>query len=218
MKRSIKRLFLLALVLVIISTIIILLLGKTYTLREQLAPYGYNISEDIKFTVKKDMNIQKVEMKDAPILTNIQVEKIDSQTNENIKSSYFSFGIYEDEECSKLIKKVDANKENGTVLFENLRYGTYFIKELNAPIGYELSNKKVKIEIGDKGVYIDGELLEGKREVYGFKYYNLPVQEPQTGEKTNNILPITLSILCGTSLGIIVAKYIKKIKNNKHKV
>jgi len=192
-----------------------LVVGKTYTLREQSAPYGYNISEDIKFTVKNDMIVQKVEMKDAPILTNIQVDKIDSETNENIKSSYFSFGIYEDEECTKLIKRVESNQSKGIAIFENVRYGTYFIKEINAPIGYELSNKKVKIEIGEDGVYVDGKLLEGKNDVYSFKYYNLPLQEVQTGDEINMILltistTVALAIICG-----IVLKKIIKNKNRK---
>jgi len=190
-----------------------LVVGKTYTLREQSAPYGYNISEDIKFTVKNDMIVQKVEMKDAPILTNIQVDKIDSETNENIKSSYFSFGIYEDEECTKLIKRVESNQSKGIAIFENVRYGTYFIKEINAPIGYELSNKKVKIEIGEDGVYVDGKLLEGKNDVYSFKYYNLPLQEVQTGDEINMILltistTVALAIICG----IVLKKNNKKQK------
>ena len=192
-----------------------LVVGKTYTLREQSAPYGYNISEDIKFTVKNDMIVQKVEMKDAPILTNIQVDKIDSETNENIKSSYFSFGIYEDEECTKLIKKVESNQSRGIAIFENIRYGTYFIKEINAPIGYELSNKKVKIEIGEDGAYVDGKLLEGKNDVYSFKYYNLPLQEVQTGDEINMLLltistTVALAIICG-----IVLKKVIKNKNRK---
>ena len=192
-----------------------LVTGKTYALREQSAPYGYNISEDIKFTVQNDMTVQKVEMKDAPILTNIQVEKVDSETNENIKSSYFSFGIYEDEECTKLIKKVEANQERGIVLFENLRYGTYFIKELNAPIGYELSNKKVKIEIGEDGAYVDGKLLEGKRDVYSFKYYNLPLQEVQTGDETNQGLLIILVMTFGAIISGIIVRVIRKNSKNK---
>ena len=192
-----------------------LVVGKAYTLREQSAPYGYSISEDIKFIVQNDMNIQKVEMKDAPILTNIQVDKIDSETNKNIKSSYFSFGIYEDEECTKLIKKVEADQAKGIALFENLKYGTYFIKELNAPIGYELSNKKVKIEIEEEGAYIDGELLEGKSDVYSFKYYNIPLQEVQTGDETNIGLLIILVVTYGVIISCTIVKIIRKNSKNK---
>ena len=71
-------------------------------------------------------------MKDMPILKSVQVEKVDKETGEHIKSNKFTFGIFEDEECTKLIKEVGANKFKGTALFENLRYNTYYIKELRS--------------------------------------------------------------------------------------
>lgn len=39
--------------------------GETYTLREEMAPYGYLMAEEITFTVEDTEEIQKVEMKDA---------------------------------------------------------------------------------------------------------------------------------------------------------
>ena len=41
-----------------------LTVGETYTLREELAPYGYLKAEEITFTVEDTAEIQKVEMKD----------------------------------------------------------------------------------------------------------------------------------------------------------
>lgn len=41
-----------------------LTVGETYTLREELAPYGYLQAEEITFTVEDTAEIQKVEMKD----------------------------------------------------------------------------------------------------------------------------------------------------------
>ena len=38
----------------------------TYTLREETAPNGYEVAEDVKFTVKETGEIQKVSMVDAP--------------------------------------------------------------------------------------------------------------------------------------------------------
>lgn len=67
-----------------------------------------------------------------PILSNISVVKIDSDTKEIIKAD-FKFGIYEDQECTRLIKEVTSDKGNGTVTFEDLRYGEYYIKECEAP-------------------------------------------------------------------------------------
>ena len=62
-------------------------------------------------------------MKDMPILQNIKLVKIDANTKESIKEK-FTFGLYEDEECKDLIKEYESNKEEGTIIFEDLRYGT----------------------------------------------------------------------------------------------
>ena len=96
-----------------------------------------------------------------PILRSVQVEKIDKDTGAH----------YEDEECTKLIKEAGANEYEGTALFEGLRFGTYYIKEIKAPLGYKLSDQVVKNEINDKGVFADGVSLEENNGVYSFKYY-----------------------------------------------
>ena len=106
--------------------------GKKYFLEEKTCPYGYEIAEKQEFIVSLDKETQRIEMKDMPILKSVQVEKIDKDTGEHIKSNKFTFGIYEDEECTKLIKIAGANEFEGTALFGNLRYGTYYIKELRS--------------------------------------------------------------------------------------
>ncbi len=153
--------------------------NKNYKLIEKTAPYGYEITEEISFTVTEDKETQKIEMKDMPILTNIKVVKIDSQTKEMVKEK-FTFGIYEDEECTKLIKEVKSNKEDGFVTFEDLRYGTSYVKELNAPKGYELSNRIAKVEINDKGVFVDGIEIQEENEVYSFEFENQKIETPKT--------------------------------------
>ena len=83
------------------------------------------MTEEIAFTVTEDKETQRIEMKDMPILKDIRVVKVDSKTKEIIKDK-FTFGLYEDSECTKLIKEVKANKEDGFVTFEDLRYGTVY--------------------------------------------------------------------------------------------
>ena len=153
--------------------------NKNYKLIEKTAPYGYEITEEISFTVTEDKETQKIEMKDMPILTDIKVVKIDSQTKEIIKEK-FTFGIYEDEECTKLIKELKSNKEDGFVTFEDLRYGTFYIKELKSPNGYELSNRIAKVEINDKGVFVDNVEIQKDNEVYSFEFENQKIETPKT--------------------------------------
>ena len=186
--------------------------GEEYILTEINSPYGYKQAESIKFVVSEEKENQIVEMKDMPILKTIKVIKADSQTNEIIKSK-FTFGIYTDEKCTNLIKEIKSDKENGTVTFEDLRYGTYYIKEVKAPKGYQLSDKVVKIEINDKGTFKDGELLEDNDSVCTFVYYNNLIPKVQTGNETNYLLLIGSIVI--SLLGIGTGLYIlKKKKNN----
>ena len=151
--------------------------GKTYILTEKTAPKGYYVAESIEFTVSSDKEIQKVEMKDAPILTNIQVNKIDKETRKAIKSKDFAFTMYEDEECTKEIETVHANKEDGTATFKDVRYGTVYIKETQAPTGYLLSNEVKKVVLDDN--------LENIGKTYSFEYVNTLKPIIKTGDDTN---------------------------------
>lgn len=188
--------------------------GKEYTLTEITCPYGFEQAESITFKVSTDKETQKIEMKDMPILSNIKVVKIDSDTKEIIKAK-FTFGLYADEECTQLIKQVDSNKEEGTGLFEDLRFGTYFIKEISAPKGYELSNEIVKLEINDKGVFINGTEITENDEVYSFEFANKQLPKIQTGNEINYAIligSIVISLL-GITTGTIVLRK-RKQKNN----
>ena len=187
--------------------------GKKYTLTEITCPYGYEQAESIEFKVTTDKETQVVEMKDMPILKNIKVFKQDSITKEIIKAD-FTFGIYEDAECTKLIREEKANKNEGTVTFEDLRYGTYYIKELKAPKGYQLSDRIAKVEIDDNGVFVDGEKLEEKDSVYSFTYYNDLIPKVQTGNEINYLLLFSSMVisLIGITTGIAMIRR-KKQKN-----
>lgn len=185
--------------------------GKTYILKETIAPYGYEITEEIKFTVTTDKVTQKIEMKDMPILKNVKVVKIDTETKEIIKDK-FIFAIYEDSECTKLIKEVKSNTEDGTALFEDLRYGIYYIKEIKAPKDYELSDKIVKIEINDKGIYVDDTQVEENENTIEFTFENKKIEVPKTGVESK--IKLFASAIILSLLGIA---YIIKRKQNKDK-
>lgn len=185
--------------------------GKTYILKETTAPYGYEITEEIKFVVTADKETQKVEMKDMPILKNVKVIKVDSETKETIKDK-FTFAIYEDPECTKLIKEVKSNKEDGTALFEELRYGTYYIKETKAPKDYELSTRVVKVEINDKGIFVDDEQIEEKENTIEFSFENKKIEVPKTGDESS--IKLIGGILILSILGIA---YIIIHNHNKNK-
>lgn len=186
--------------------------GKEYVLTEETCPYGYKQAESITFKVTEDKETQKVEMQDMPILKKIRIVKADSKTKETIKAN-FKFGIYEDENCTKLIKEVKSDKEQGTVTFEDLKYGTYFIKETKAPSTYQLSDKIIKVEINDEGIFVDGELIEENDSIGQFTYYNNKIPKIQTGNETNYVV-LAVSVIISL-LGIIIGVITLKRKQNK---
>ena len=191
--------------------------NKKYEFIEKTAPYGYETTEKIEFVVTTDKETQKIEMKDMPILKNIKLNKIDSKTKELIKEK-FVFGIYEDEECNNLIKEVKSNKNDGYVVFDQLRYGKYYIKEIKAPVGYELSNKIVNIEINDNGVFADGNLIEENDSIYSIDFENDIIEVPNTGDNRHTEIFALIGGLSAISLaGAFIYDYKKKSRKKKNK-
>lgn len=185
--------------------------GKTYILTEITCPYGYEQAESITFEVTKEKETQKIEMKDMPILTDITLVKIDSNTKEKILKD-FTFGIYEDEECTKIIQQIDSNSEKATITFKDLRYGTYYVKENTAPEGYQKSDKIVKIEINDEGIFVDGNKIEkDENEVYSFEFEDQMIETSKTGDESHLKLWIGLFVVSFIILAILIYKFLKKL-------
>ena len=182
--------------------------SKKYTLTETTCPYGYEQAESITFEVSKDKKTQKVVMKDQPILKNVKVIKIDTDTKEQIKEK-FVFGIYKDSECKDLIQEVKSNKDDGFVEFKDLRYGTYYIKELKAPDGYELSSRVAKVEINDKGIFVDNSQVEEKDGTIEFNFENKHIEIPKTGDNSHIKLAVGIIILSILGLALLFIKLFK---------
>lgn len=186
--------------------------GKIYNLKEIAAPYGYEITEKLKFLVTNNKETQKINIKDKQIFKNIKVIKLDSDTKENIRDK-FSFGIYEDSECTKIIEITQSNEAEGSIKFQNLKYGTYYIKETESPTGYLLSNEIIKIEINEKGVYANENILEEKDGFYNLEFFNNKIPKIQTSDESNTFLWMTCLIVSF----IIIIRLLKLLqtKNNK---
>ena len=182
--------------------------SKKYTLTETTCPYGYEQAESITFEVSKDKKTQKVVMKDQPILKNVKVIKIDTDTKEQIKEK-FVFGIYKDSECKDMIQELKSNNGDGFVEFKDLRYETYYIKELKAPDGYELSSRVAKVEINDKGIFVDNSQVEEKDGTIEFNFENKHIEIPKTGDNTHIKLAVGIIILSILGLALLFIKLFK---------
>ena len=65
---------------------------------------------------------------------------------EGTKLSGARFALYNDEECTTQIATAESD-DNGNVTFDKLRAGTYYLKEIQAPVGYVASNEKWTVTV-----------------------------------------------------------------------
>ena len=149
--------------------------GKEYIIKETKTPEGYMTAPDRTLAVSGEQNMD-VEIKEQPVLTDIEVQKVDAQTKKVIRSKDFEFTMYSDAECKNAIVTVSADQNAGTATFKELRYGTYYIKETKAPTGYLLSKEVKKVVIDDN--------LENVGKTYSFIYQDTPM--PTAGVKTGD--------------------------------
>ena len=152
-------------------------MGETYTLREELAPYGYLQAEEITFTVEDTAEVQKVEMKDdvptglllinkkGEFLENVSV--MDSVGGwiahlfEYISGSLkdVTFEVYAledikaaDGESEDYYKKDEliaeiTTDDTGVARLSDLPLGKYYVKEKETADGYVLDGEIREIDL-----------------------------------------------------------------------
>ena len=191
-----------------------------YTLREEQAPDGYLIAEDVKFTVKDTGKIQKVKMKDAHPYGKLVIKKTDSTSKAALPGAEFEL---REKESGKVVEKLVTDK-TGTATSGKLPIATYkngkvektveyILVETKAPNGYELSSKKEEIRFE----YKDGKtkVIEIVKEIKNTKSPSgsIPTgNSPKTGDSTNIWLPILLAVLSACGIGGVI--WYKKKKGN----
>lgn len=148
-----------------------LTVGETYTLREELAPYGYLKAEEITFTVEDTAEIQKVEMKDdvptGTLLINKEGEFLENVSlldsiggwithlfeyvTGSLKDVVFEVYALEDikaadGESEDYYKKDEliaaiTTDDSGIAKLDNLPLGKYYVKEKETAEGYVLDGE-----------------------------------------------------------------------------
>ena len=191
-----------------------------YTLREEQAPDGYLIAEDVKFTVKDTGKVQKVKMKDAHPYGKLVIKKTDSTSKAALSGAEFEL---REKESGKVVEKLVTDK-TGTATSGKIPIATYkngkiektveyILVETKTPNGYELSSKKEEIRFE----YKDGKtkVIEIVKEIKNTKSPSgsTPTgNSPKTGDSTNIWLPILLAVLSACGIGGVI--WYKKKKGN----
>ena len=163
-----------------------LTVGETYTLREELAPYGYLKAEEITFTVEDTSEIQKVEMKDdvptGTLLINKKGEFLEDVSLLDTIGGWIShlfqyvtgalenvtFEVYAledikhaDGESADYYKKDElvgtiTTDETGIAKLSGLPLGKYYVKEKETADGYVLDGEIREIDL----TYVDQDTVE----------------------------------------------------------
>lgn len=149
-------------------------------------------------------------------LPHILVNKVDSETGQNIKSNKFEFASYSQENCaeSSKLETIAGDQETGTAEFL-IRYGTTYIKESSAPQGYKLSDEVVKVKFTDEGLFVnDKEVHVDDNHRYSIVYQNVLLPSVDTGTvKNENMMYMMLGVVV-IALGASIAT-VRKIRKSE---
>ena len=116
-------------------------IGK-YTLREETAPAGYLVAEDVLFTVKDTGVEQKVEMKDD--YTKVEITKSDITDGKPVIGAKLTILDADGKEVESWVTEEKPH------YIEKLPVGEYTLREVTAPDGYEVA-EDVKFTVAETG-------------------------------------------------------------------
>lgn len=170
-----------------------LVVGKTYTLREEEAPAGYHKAEDLSFMISETEEIQTITMKDIP--TKISIIKIDAETEEPLMGA--KLAIYD--ENKDFIETWTSDKESYRIIGKLIEGETYTLREEEAPLGYQKA-EDISFKINDE---VDEQVIVMKDEISSIT--DAPQDIVSTGDTTS--LYGLLCICIGSLLFLIKVKH-----------
>jgi len=122
--------------------------GK-YKLKEVEAPIGYDLDDsEYEFEISSSNLNVEYELTDSKIYVDFSINKKDKESNEYLKGA--KYGIFKD---NKLVSELVTDSMGYAKT--SLPFGTYIIREIEAPYGYELDDKEYTIIINSKDIKYD---------------------------------------------------------------
>ena len=206
-----------------------------YNLEQIKAPEGYELNKTpIQFIVNEDSKVVKVPWEGNPIKTtvNLEIHKINEK---GLPILGANFKLFKEESPKKPIKfaynknfkvyeldsmgggKLIPSKDGASFKINNLPYGKYILKEVQAPKGYKLSDDIYITLDSEESFYRVGK--QGKKIIlnkntetntYDISVENVPrIILPETGGcGTSKFLLIGITLLAGVLSIVSTTKFI----------
>ena len=135
----------------------------TYTLVET-RPFGYKelkpveikVTEKGAFVVNENSTTELIKIENVEVIGNFQFNKLDNH-EKVVKEARFA--LFQD----GVEKYNSTSTDNGLVSFNNIKEGSYTLKETDAPNGYEISNTELEVTVDKDGKVtfkLDGQYKE----------------------------------------------------------
>ncbi len=165
----------------------------TYTIEETEGVSGYQkLDEPVTFTITDDNRNITVYVSNKKVSKYVEIQKIDEDTKAPLAGAKM---IITDSDGNVIATFVTTTEP---YLLENLEDGTYYIEEIEAPEGYQKSDKKYEFTISDKTPTAKITFTNKEAEII----QEVPV--PNTGNHTQMGLTIMGFIFMISSVGIVM--------------
>lgn len=166
-------------------------LGKYYFVEKESPKYYKLDNTKHYFEIKENGKVYDFYLENEKILGNLEIIKKDNNSK-LLKNALF--GIYD---MNDNLLYEDVTNEEGIIKINNIKAGSYYLKELKAPYGYIKNDEIIEFEI------LNNELLT-------FEVINNKIEMPNTSKSININYLVGVSALLVLSINL----YEKKYKDN----
>ena len=176
----------------------VLTAGASYTLKEITAPDGYLVAEDVEFTVNEDGSVTEVVMLDES--TKVCISKQDATTGAELPGAKLQVI----DENGNVIDEWVSSSEPHMIEAVLTAGGTYTLKEITAPDGYEIA-EEVTFTVKDDGSITEVVMKDAPTPKPTPNTPTTP-SSPSTGDAGDNPMGYVLIVTGALGLALTICK------------